>query len=94
MTNNISIDYDEYMYIEIFINTLQSSDISYQYSVCRGRIPSMTFFSASGRCFSFGDDRRIQLGLGDTRTAGASGCFEDLMIPQILLNICQRDLKT
>ena len=35
MTNNISIDYDEYMYIEIFINTLQSSDISYQYNVCR-----------------------------------------------------------
>ena len=25
---------------------------------------------AKGRCFSFGDDRRIQLGLGDTRTGG------------------------
>lgn len=80
-----------YMYIDIFIHTLQSSDVSYQYSVCRQH--SQHDFDASGRCFSFGDDRRIQLGLGDTRTAGASGCFEDLMILQILQKNCQRDLK-
>lgn len=42
-----------------------------------GRIASVTVggrhtiaMDASGRAFSFGDDRRIQLGLGDTRTQG------------------------
>lgn len=32
--------------------------------------------SAAGRCYAFGDDRRIQLGLGDTRTVGVASTCE------------------